>query len=61
MKMVQVFLKGDTSAEVSGECVDYRIVPEGVWVTHKTEDSKDQMSHFFPHLNIQMIRFWTEK
>lgn len=59
MKMVQVFLKGDDSAEVSGELVKYQVVPEGIWISHREE--KLVTEHFFPLLNVHTVRFWQEK
>jgi hypothetical protein len=60
MKTIQVFLVGDTTAELSGKLVKMEHKKTGSYFTVK--DECDYVwTHYFPHAQIRMVRMFNEK
>ncbi len=59
IRYIQVFLVGDTSAEINGEEIYCSRLSEGVLVRYKEEETVTD--YLFPYAQIRMIRRWTEE
>jgi len=61
IKVIQVFLNGSTSAEISEELVSLKFKNNCTWVTVRNEIDKKEYTTIFPLTSVSMIRLIDEE